>query len=100
MQKNTFSEVLAVWKTYSNVYPNCEPTLLELSTFVAEASEASADTIWVIFSIVDKGIGITGPDLKKLGTAFTQLSSGRQKKYQGWPFASKYCAACYCRHRF
>jgi len=92
MQRRTFSEVVAAWKTYLNSYPACEPTLLEVSTYLAKmVDHESDDMVWTIFSIIDRGIGISGPDLKRLGQAFTQLSSGRQKKYQGTGLGINIC---------
>lgn len=93
-QVRTFPEVLAVWRTFINVYPNSVPSLVEVSTFMADLSmkeEDQKDIVWAMFSIIDKGIGISATDMKKLGTAFTQLSSGRQKKYQGTGLGLNIC---------
>ena len=88
LERGSFTDVLSVWRTYMNSYPACEPSLKELAAFGAEEADASkqdgeGNTLWLIISVIDKGIGISAADLKKLGTAFTQLSQGRQKKYQG-----------------
>mmetsp|Transcript_10668 Transcript_10668/g.18196 ORF Transcript_10668/g.18196 Transcript_10668/m.18196 type:complete len:1088 (-) Transcript_10668:69-3332(-) len=86
LQRETFSEVLTVWKTYAASYPNHEPKLKNIASETANAInplEDSKDSCWIILSVIDRGIGIKAADLKLLGTAFTQLSQGRQKKYQG-----------------
>ena len=84
LQRKSFSEVLTVWRTYSASYPNHEPRLKDIAASRSTTDGGSSDgDSWLIFSIMDKGIGIKADDLKKLGTAFTQLSQGRQKKYQG-----------------
>lgn len=85
LQRRTFSEVLTVWKTYSASYPNHEPRLKEIPARASTNNDGSDDDdkLWIILSVIDKGIGIKADDLKILGTAFTQLSHGRQKKYQG-----------------
>jgi len=77
-------------------YPACEPSLKDLAAFGAEEADASKEdgegnTLWLIISVIDKGIGISPGDLKKLGTAFTQLSQGRQKKYQGTGLGINIC---------
>jgi CheY-like chemotaxis protein len=93
-QVKTFPEVLAVWRTCINVYPNSVPSLVEVSTFMADLSTSEGvkkDVVWAMFSVTDKGIGISGADMKKLGIAFTQLSSGRQKKYQGTGLGLNIC---------
>lgn len=46
-------------------------------------SNADEDSLWMVISVIDRGIGIQAHDLLKLGTAFTQLSQGHQKKFQG-----------------
>ena len=46
-------------------------------------SDVDEDSLWMIISVIDRGIGIQADDLLKLGTAFTQLSQGCQKKFQG-----------------
>lgn len=88
LERGTFTDVMSVWRTYTNSYPACEPSLKDLASFGGNTNEGTADneakkTLWLIVSVIDKGIGINAEDLKKLGTAFTQLSQGRQKKYQG-----------------
>lgn len=84
LQRRTFTEVMTVWKTYTSSYPNHEPSLKGITTPNAGVADSSPDdTYWLILSVIDKGIGIKADDLKKLGTAFTQLSQGKQKKYQG-----------------
>jgi signal transduction histidine kinase len=83
LQRRSFSEVLTVWKTYTASYPNHEPRLRDVPPVQPTTGGDDDDNFWMIFSVIDKGIGIKAPDLKKLGTAFTQLSQGRQKKYQG-----------------
>jgi len=82
LQRRTFSEVLTVWKTYTASYPNHEPRLKDIAPATNDGSDDD-DNLWIILSVIDKGIGIKAADLSKLGTAFTQLSQGRQKKYQG-----------------
>lgn len=76
---------MTVWKTYTASYPNHEPRLKEIAANRASTNNGSGDddVCWIILSVIDKGIGIKAADLKRLGTAFTQLSQGRQKKYQG-----------------
>ena len=71
LQRKSFTEVLTVWKTYAASYPNHEPQLKSMQV------EEKTDNCWVIFSVIDRGIGINAADLKLLGTAFTQLSQGR-----------------------
>lgn len=93
-QVRTFPEVMAVWRTYMNVYPNSVPSLVEVSTLMADLISNQGDqkdVVWAMFSVTDKGIGISAADMKKLGTAFTQLSSGRQKKYQGTGLGLNIC---------
>jgi signal transduction histidine kinase len=80
LQRETFSEVLTVWKTYAASYPNHEPKLKNIASETANAInplEDSKDSCWIILSVIDRGIGIKAADLKLLGTAFTQLSQGR-----------------------
>lgn len=90
LQRKSFAEVVSVWKTYKNIYPNCEPCLKDVQ---AEESNVAADNkLWTVVSVIDRGIGIAAPDLKRLGTAFTQLSSGRQKKYQGTGLGINICS--------
>ena len=81
LKRRTFTEVMTVWKTYSSSYPNHEPSLKGITDPMS--SNSDDDTYWIILSVIDKGIGIKADDLIKLGTAFTQLSQGKQKKYQG-----------------
>lgn len=69
-------------------YPACSPSLKDLA---ANAVEGAPDTLWLIISVIDKGIGISAGDLQKLGTAFTQLSQGYQKKYQGTGLGINIC---------
>lgn len=85
LQRRTFAEVLTVWKTYAASYPNHEPRLKDIASAKASTNKEVADDdhCWLILSVIDRGIGINSVDLKRLGTAFTQLSQGRQKKYQG-----------------
>jgi signal transduction histidine kinase len=93
-QVKTFPEVMAVWRTYMNVYPCSVPSLVEVSTLMAELASNQGDqkdVVWAMFSVTDKGIGISAADMKKLGIAFTQLSSGRQKKYQGTGLGLNIC---------
>lgn len=93
---------MSVWRTYKNSYPACEPRLKDLAEFGANSNEAeeegnedetndSEKMLWLIVSVIDKGIGIDAADLKRLGTAFTQLSQGRQKKYQGTGLGINIC---------
>ena len=77
LQRQTFSEVLTVWKTYAANYPNHEPRLKDIASISSFGVEKDKDSCWIIFSVIDRGIGIKADDLKKLGTAFTQLSQGR-----------------------
>ena len=79
LQRQTFSEVLTVWKTYAANYPNHEPQLKDIASDRANVRPFGddKDSCWIIFSVIDRGIGIKADDLKKLGTAFTQLSQGR-----------------------
>jgi signal transduction histidine kinase len=74
LQRKTFTEVLTVWKTYAALYPNHEPGLKK---FRPKQVEDDNDNCWIIFSVIDRGIGINAADLKLLGAAFTQLSQGR-----------------------
>ena len=74
LQRKTFTEVLTVWKTYAHTYPNHEPGL---KNFRPKQVEDDNDNCWIIFSVIDRGIGINAADLKLLGAAFTQLSQGR-----------------------
>lgn len=85
LQRRTFSEVLTVWKTYTASYAHHEPRLKDISPSINNNGGSDADdaNLWIILSVIDKGIGIKAKDLLKLGTAFTQLSQGRQKKFQG-----------------
>jgi len=89
-QRKTFPEVVSVWKSYKIIYPNVEPPISKLVEFTTDADK-SGDTLWIILSVIDKGIGIAGDDLKRLGTAFTQLSVGREKKYQGTGLGINIC---------
>jgi len=69
-----------VWKTYAASYPNHEPRLKDIASAKASVTnllEDDNDSCWIIFSVIDQGIGINEADLKVLGTAFTQLSQGR-----------------------
>ena len=75
LQRKTFTEVLTVWKTYVASYPNHEPQLKSMQ--LPKKMEDKKDNCWIIFSVIDKGIGINAADLKRLGNAFTQLSQGR-----------------------
>ena len=77
LQRQTFSEVLTVWKTYAANYPNHEPRLKDIASISSFGVEKDKDSCWIIFSVIDRGIGIKADDLKKLGTAFTQLAQGR-----------------------
>ena len=74
---------MTVWKTYTSSYPNHEPRLKDITPPNTSVNDGDDDVSWIILSVIDKGIGIKADDLAKLGTAFTQLSQGRQKKYQG-----------------
>ena len=75
---------MTVWKTYTSSYPNHEPRLKNINPPNTSVNDGDDDDVsWIILSVIDKGIGIKADDLVKLGTAFTQLSQGRQKKYQG-----------------
>lgn len=76
LQRDTFSEVLTVWKTYTANYPNHEPKLKNIASTVDQLGD-DKDNCWIILSVIDRGIGIKEEDLKLLGTAFTQLSQGR-----------------------
>lgn len=75
LQRQTFSEVLTVWKTYAANYPNHEPKLKNIAS--ENPFGDCQDSCWIIFSVIDRGIGIKAADLRLLGTAFTQLSQGR-----------------------
>ncbi len=80
LQRQTFSEVLTVWKTYAANYPNHEPKLKNIASETTNAINPFGDcqdSCWIIFSVIDRGIGIKAAGLKLLGTAFTQLSQGR-----------------------
>jgi len=93
LERGSFRDVLSVWGTYMNSYPSCEPSLKDLAAFSAEetANGSQENTLWLIISVIDKGIGIGAADLKRLGIAFTQLSQGRQKKYQGTGLGINIC---------
>lgn len=79
----SLNSVLTVWKTYTSSYPNHEPRIKDISPPNNLSGGSDNEKSWIILSVIDKGIGIKADDLAKLGTAFTQLSQGRQKKYQG-----------------
>lgn len=113
LQRKSFAEVISVWKTYMNIYPEHRPLIKDLAAASSGVSEEGATeedsssdrsgtdgakncnnsdkTLWLIISVIDKGIGIKGEDLNRLGTAFTQLSKGRQRKYQGTGLGINIC---------
>ena len=94
LQRKSFSDVVSVWKTYTTSYPNVDQSLSDVENLTNDPQgnkSESDDTIWTIFSVVDNGIGISKDDLKLLGTAFTQLSTGRQKRYQGTGLGISIC---------
>eukprot|EP00804_Cyclotella_cryptica_P007284 CCRYP_002530-RA/>CCRYP_002530-RA protein AED:0.10 eAED:0.10 QI:89/1/1/1/0.83/0.85/7/208/1057 len=88
LERRTFPEVLTFWKTYTSIYAHHEPRLKDFAVPTLDGiddkvSEVDKDILWMIISVIDRGIGIQADDLLKLGTAFTQLSQGCQKKFQG-----------------
>ena len=98
LQRGSFTDVLSVWRTYKNIYPACEPSLMDIAASGTDTSDegqaVDIDTdkeLWLIVSVVDKGIGIDAAGLQRIGTAFTQLSQGRQKKYQGTGLGINIC---------
>ena len=70
-----------MWKTYTASYAHHEPRLKDIAPSSNNNGGSDADDahLWIILSVIDKGIGIKANDLLKLGTAFTQLSQVRSR---------------------